>query len=837
MKRWAKRLLVLGVCAAVLLAALGGGAALWVNRAAERDLPPVDGEVRAAVAAPVEIVRDEWGVPHIRAESEADAHFALGYAMAQDRLFQMELMRRAASGELAALLGPPLVKIDRLARMFLLRDRAEETARRIHDESPEVAAVADAFCAGVNAFQEDGPLPFEFSVLGIAPRPFTLADSLTVAAILPITFADALRVDVFSSILRERHPGLPVELLFPGYALEEAPETIMETPEEAAAWVREHPLPLPERERAGATASPAPQDTARAMLNALFAVNALWGGALGSNSWVLGPSRTTTGKPLLANDPHIGFTNPSIWYEAHLTFGDVDNYGLYLPPIPLALIGHTPRLAWGLTMFCNDDIDLFRERFDPADPGRVMHQGEWTEAKTVPQTIPVRLGPDVHFDVRVTPHGPVVTDLFRLANGYTGPDISMSWVWQRVPYTDMEALYALNRAKTLDEFERGVALVTSPGLNISYADTEGNIAWWAAGKIVVRPEHVNHKSLLDGASGRDEPQGFLPFAQNPQLKNPACGFIVTANNLGTVRPVGPLPHLQGNWEPPDRAALIREELQKREKWDAAGALALQMDDRSHTAPRVLAAVLPVLRERRETLGRVEAEALALLEAWDLRHGTASPGAAVFAYLCEHIVREALADEFGDGKALDYYIALPECWMFLRYLVTREDAPFWDDRRTAAGETRGDMMHRAFRAAVSALERRLGANPRDWKWGDIHTMTFRHPFGYVPVLGAPFNIGPFPASGARNTINNMASLGSGGNYEVIGGPSTRRVVDFAGDGAPVVDLVLPTGNSGHWKSPHYGDQAPLFMAGETRRARFAREEGDAGRRHILRLLPE
>jgi len=185
----------------------------------------------------------------------------------------------------------------------------------------------------------------------------------------------------------------------------------------------------------------------------------------------------------------------------------------------------------------------------------------------------------------------------------------MSWVWQQVPYTDMEALYALNRARTLNEFERGVALVTSPGLNISYADTEGNIAWWAAGKIVVRPEHVNHKSLLDGASGRDEPQGFLPFAQNPQLKNPECGFIVTANNLSTVKPVGPLPHLQGNWEPPDRAALIREEIQKREKWDAAGARALQMDDRSYTAPLVLGAVLPVLRERRDTLGRVEAEAL------------------------------------------------------------------------------------------------------------------------------------------------------------------------------------------------------------------------------------
>jgi len=821
---------VFAVCAAALLA---GAAAVWVNRAAQRDIPPMDGEFRAAVAAPVEIIRDEWGVPHIRAESEADAHFALGYAMAQDRLFQMELMRRAASGELAALLGPPLVKIDRLARMFLLRDRAEETARRIHAESPEVAAVADAFCAGVNVFQADGPLPFEFAVLGITPRPFTLADSLTVAAILPITFADALRVDVFSSILRESHPDLPVDLLFPGYALEEAPETIMETPEEAAAWVREHPLPLPGRERTGA----ASQDTARALADALLAVNALWGGALGSNSWVLGPSRTASGKPLLANDPHIGFTNPSIWYEAHLTFGDVDNYGLYLPPIPLALIAHTPRLAWGLTMFCNDDIDLFREQFDPADPGRVMHKGEWTAAKTVPQTIEVRFGPDVRFDVRVTPHGPVVTDFFRFVNGYTGPDISMSWVWQQVPYTDMEALHALNRATTLDEFERGVALVTSPGLNVSCADAEGNIAWWAAGKIVVRPEHVNHKSLLDGASGRDDPLGFLPFAQNPQLKNPPCGFIVTANNLSTVKPVGPLPHLQGNWEPPDRAALIREEIQKREKWDAEGALALQMDDRSYTAPPVLAAVLPVLRERRNTLGRVEAEALELLEAWDLRHNAASPGAAVFAYLCEHIVREALVDELGDEKALDYYAALPECWMFLRYLIARENSPFWDDRGTAAVETRGDILHRAFRAAVSALERRLGESPREWKWGDVHTMTFRHPFGYLPVLGAPFNIGPFPASGARHTINNMAGLGTRGNHEVIGGPSTRRVVDFSGEGVPDVRLVLPTGNSGHWKSPHYDDQAPLFMAGETRRARFTREEVEAGRRHTLRLLPE
>lgn len=840
MKKWGKRIAVALVCLVVMGAVLGAGGELWMNRLAERRLPALDGEVRhPALKAPVEVVRDQWGVPHISAGSETDAYFALGYVMAQDRLFQLELLRRVASGELAELLGPPLVRIDKVARSFQLREKAEETVQNTRTDNPALAALADAFCAGVNHFQDTGPLPFEFTVLGITPRPFTPVDSLVVAAILPITFADALRAEVISTTLIEKFPDLPMADLFPGYSLEDLPESIMESPEEATEWLKEHPMRRPSEAyekpvfTGGEKLAVA---SAVKFLEPFLGINNGGGRALGSNSWILGPSRTVHGKPILANDPHITFSNPGVWYEAHVTFGETDLYGLYLPLIPLALIAHTPRIAWGLTMFSNDDVDLYRERFDPQNPDRVLYKGEWTEVKRVRELIKVRFGQDVDASLRVTPHGPVITDLFRMLNHYDGPDISMSWVWQRVPYTDLEGLYRMNRARNYDEFAAAMPLFTSPGLNISYVDGEGNIAWWAAGKIVLRPPHLNHKTLHDGASGRDEILGFLPFEDNPHLKNPECGFIITANNLSTVKPVGPMEQFEGYWQPVDRAALIRECLAAKEKWSAEELLDMQMDDRSFTAPRLLGEAIPLLRGEGAVWDDLERECLDLLEQWDHRHGTDSAGGLLFQYFCDFLSEEALADDLGPELHAGYTMTA-EHWNFFRELVRRDDAPFWDNRNTSKKETRLDIMHNAFRHAVQALCDKFGGEVSNWKWGNVHTLTFTHPFGYVPGLGRFINIGPFPTSGAYHTINNMICMGGKRNFKIIAGPSTRRVVDFGEDAGPRAWLVLPTGNSGNWKSPYYADQAEMFIRGDTREALHTPGQIASGARHRLRLLPQ
>lgn len=794
-------------------------------------MPDHDATVRSSkINAETRVVRDTWGVPHIQAASETDAYFALGYCMAQDRLFQMEVMRRLARGELAELLGPPVVKIDRIMRAFRLRAKADEFVAHSRERStPEMNAAMDAFIAGVNDYIEHNTLPWEFAALMESCRPFTVADFVSVAAILPITFADGLRCDPLKSLLKKQFPEADVDMIFRG--IEKTPITIMESIEEAAAF---------QREQAQSKNTP-PQavdglESAARWLDAIAAYTGFAGTHLGSNSWVLSGDKTASGKPILGNDPHIAFTNPSIWYEAHLKYGDVENYGYHLPPIPVPLLGHNEDRGWGITMFSNDDIDMFLEKVNPENPNQVMYKGEWVDCETVRENIKVRLGRDVACDVRITPHGPIADDLLDLLLEYKGPPISMCWVWQRVDYTDVDAFYEMSHARDYDHFEAAVRKITSPGLNISYADAEGNIAWWAAGLLPIRPAHVDHKALLEGWTGRDEFTQYLPFEVSPHLKNPPNGMIVTANNLCTVKPLGtpPLqvPFLQGYFKPGDRAGRIKELLQTRDDWTIEDLRAVQNDITGYS-PRVTAPAMARLARADETaLGSVERKALERVEAWDFRNDTSSIGATVFNYWMDSLLQAIFGDEMTE-RQLAMYTTVDDSWIALEDLLVETESPWWDDITTPERETAAHITARALKHACGKITDDLGANVDEWQWGKTHTLTFTHPFGYLPGLGRLLNIGPFPAPGARETINNMPSK-SAHHYNVIAGPSTRRLIDFARPDQSLT--ILPTGNSGHVRSRHYDDQAAMFMRGEYRTALYNWNEIEAAKEHEMRFLP-
>jgi penicillin amidase len=828
MKKFLKIVSVVAVGILVLAVCVGA----WLVYLAKTRLPNLDGVIsHPSLRGEVRVIRDDWGVPHIEAGNEPDAYFALGYAMAQDRLFQMEVLRRLARGEAAELLGPLAVPIDKIMRSFRLRPLAEAFFAQADGITPELKQAAEAFVAGINSCMEREPLPFEFSVLHIPVRPFTPADCLTVARILPITFADGLRTDSLVTLLKEHCPDKDIDALFPGYS-KEIPTTVMESLEEAETYLKSRGRiseALPQTDHT----VPVPAAELSALLKPLASLSDLIGPALGSNSWVLGPSRSQSGKPILANDPHIGFTNPSIWYEAHVTFGDFDLYGYYLPLIPFALLGQNTHHAWAMTMFANDDLDLYREKFHPDDPNKVMYKGEWVAARTETETIKVRFGRDQQCTVRTTPHGPVITDLFRRLNGYQGPEVALSWVWQRVKYTDLLALYRMGRARDCDSFGEALSLITSPGINVSYADRDGNIAWWAAGLIPIRPKHVNPKTLLDGASGNDEILGYVPFAQNPHLKNPSCGYIATANNKSTVKPVGPIEDLQGYWQPGDREGRIKQLLESRAKWSVEDLKAVQFDDTAYAAPRIVATVLETLKSSSAQFSGLETAAMHVLAQWDGGHGTESVGACIYQVLCDAILEDALRDEMGEQLFKNYGI-VADHWNFFKYFITDDNSPYWDDVTTPERETRRDILLRSFRGTVSWLEKRLGRDIGRWNWGRIHTLEFKHPFGYLPLLGRIFNIGPFPASGGAQMVNNMLYARGRYNYDVLAGPSTRRLIDF---GDPEhARSILPTGNSGNFMSPHYGDQAAMFMAGRYREARMTREQIQAHKLHEIRFLP-
>ncbi|HNR31297.1 MAG TPA: penicillin acylase family protein [Candidatus Hydrogenedentes bacterium] len=816
----------------IVLAVLGVAGYLYAL--APRTVPNLDATVRSPLLkAEVRVVRDYWGVPHILAQHEADAYYALGYCMAQDRLFQMEVMRRLARGELAELLGPPVVRVDRIMRAFRLRAKAEEYLDTEAKTLPAPLNEAmNAFVAGVNDFIQDGPLPLEFTMLQIPSRPFTKVDCLAVAAILPITFADGIRQDPLGSVLKQRHPDKDMDALFPGYKYDAV--TVMENIDEARAIIEQRL-----GGEAGAAQAVAAFDALRDWIGGLQLVSDHYGPQMGSNSWVLAPSRTKSGKAILANDPHIGFTNPSIWYEAHLKFGDFENYGYYLAPVPLALLGHNEDRGWGMTMFANDDVDMYIETFHPADPLKVRHRGEWVDVRVERERIGVRFGRDVTCEVRITPHGPVVTDLLRELNHYDGPPVSLRWVWQNVPYTDILAVYQMGYARDLESFGQAVALITSPGINISYADKEGNIAWWAAGLLPIRPDHVNPKALLDGASGRDEigPDDYLPRAHNPHLINPEWGFIVTANNMSTLKPLGEspkvIPELQGYWQPADRAGRIVELLSPRHDWTIEDLKAVQMDDTAWAAPKIVPVLTRELRAREDLLSERQREALALLEAWDYRHNIESQGAVIYEILWSLTLKHAIEDELGPEN-LATYMTVADHWNFFKHFIHDEASPFWDDIATPdIIETRSDILLRALKETQAELDARIGPDAARWTWGALHTMEFKHPFGYLPLFDRIFNIGPFPSPGAAQVINNMLYR-RGTDFDVLAGPSTRRLIDFADPAHSLT--VLPTGNSGHVLSKQYDNQAEMFVRGEYRVALYLWNEIEAAKEHEMRFLP-
>jgi len=556
---------------------------------------------------------------------------------------------------------------------------------------------------------------------------------------------------------------------------------------------------------------------------------------MGSNSWVLAPSRTTSGGALLANDPHIGFTNPGIWYEAHVKFEGFENYGYYLPLVPIALLGHNRDLGWGLTMFANDDVDLYAEKVDPENPDRVMYKGTWIDLVVEHETIKVRFGDDVDHVVRVSPHGPIVTPLLEKFEQYKGPPVSLYWVWQHVDYTDIAGYFKMARAHTYDEFADAVKLVTSPGVNVSYADKTGTIAWWAAGKLPVRPAHVNNKALLDGGSGADEPVGFLPFEQNPHVKNPACGYVATANNKPSVREFGPIDDLEGYWQPWDRAQRIEQLIESQERWSVADTMKMQLDGVGVAVPEIVSAVAELLESEKQELAPLELEILARLKAWNGDHNVDAIEPTVYTYLCDAILDKVVGDELGPDN-FRVYSTLGDAWNFLRYVVHRDDSPFWDNRSTAGHvETRTEIFVAAFHDAIARIQKKHGANESNWTWGKDHTITYAHPLGYIPVIGPIFNIGPFAAPGGAQTIDNLLHPHGVFEHKVIAGPSTRRVVDFSDPEHS--HTILPTGNSGHWLSTNYCDQAEMYLRGEYREVAFTSEQVAGNMSHVLKLAPK
>ncbi|MGX9381628.1 penicillin acylase family protein [Pseudomonas sp. JQ36] len=792
---------VLALLIVVLLAGVGGYVySKQPTRQGQVELRNLQGSVTVRY--------DERGVPHIRAENETDLYRALGYVHAQDRLFQMEAMRRLARGELAEVLGPKLLDTDKLFRSLRIHERAASYVASLDKQSPAWKAL-QAYLDGINQYQDSHAAPVEFDVLGIPKRPFTAEDSISVAGYMAYSFAAAFRTEPLLTYVRDQLGADYLNV----FDLDWQPKGVL-------AKDRAHPTP--------ALAAGDWQD-----LNALARLSeqALIENGLpqfeGSNAWVIAGSRSQSGKPLLAGDPHIRFSVPSVWYEAQLSAPGFELYGHHQALVPFAFLGHNLDFGWSLTMFQNDDLDLIAEKVNPDNPNQVWYRGQWTDLVSTEQQIAVKGQAPVTLTLRQSPHGPIVNDALGTAAGKT--PIAMWWAFLETPNPILEGFYQLNRADTLAKARAAAAKVQAPGLNIIYANAKGDIAWWASALLPKRPAGVKPEFILDGSSNQADKDGYYPFSANPQEENPARGYIVSAN-FQPLSPTGM--EIPGYYNLADRGQQLNRQLSdKSVKWSNEANQKLQLGSTTAYGPRTLAPLLPVLRE--VVSDPAQLKLVEQLAQWPGDYPLDSVSATLFNQFLYDLADAAMRDELGN----DFFETLLSTRVIdaaLPRLAANADSPWWDNRDTPNKETRADVVKAAWQASMTHLKQTLGDNPSDWQWGTAHTLTHGHPLGQQKPLDRIVNVGPFAAPGSHEVPNNLSAKLGPAPWPVTYGPSTRRLVDFSD---PAHSLTInPVGQSGVPFDSHYDDQAEEYVEGMYVQAHFSEEEVTANTRSTLKLLP-
>ncbi|HRI79039.1 MAG TPA: penicillin acylase family protein [Cyclobacteriaceae bacterium] len=732
----------------------------------------------------VEVMYDNYGVPHIYAQNASDAYFALGYVHAQDRLFQMEMLRRAAGGRLSEVLGEKLLPVDKLFRTLGLNQFAKDHASRyLSTDTSDFQDAALAYQLGINSFIANGKTPIEFLIAGIPKTEFKPEDIYLAVGFMSFGFAEGFKADpVLEKIRTELGEAYLSDLA-------------VQTPPDAVR-IKNFKGPVK-------TISADPLITSIGEAIEKIPVP-LWSG---SNGWVIDGAHTASGLPILANDTHIGFGQPAVWYEAHLEYPGFHFYGHHLAGVPFALLGNNHFAGWGLTMFENDDTDFFKETLNPENPNQVKFKEGWEELIIRDEVIKVKDGADVILKVKSSRHGPIINGIVENVSGDL--PISLWWGLNHIDNQSLQAAYLLNHAERFDDAQRAAELFSSPGLNVMYGDVAGNIAWWAVAKLPIRPIGVNSKLFLDGASGKDEYTGYYDFPKNPQSINPPWGFVYSANNQPDS-----VDHVlyPGYYYPRSRSGRIVELLNVDKKWTLEEIKKVNLDVVSRMHPDIAKEIALVLK----SLNNPEFnELVSSLESWEGDHQVADTAPSIYYNLLAQIMHLAMQDELGQTayhSIMSTSIPKNSYQAFIR----NNNSPWWDNVKTKdKKESRADIIRTAAVLTLELLHKTSGSSPKDWTWGKIHTLTHKHPLGAVKPLDKLFNVGPFAAPGGSEVINNLHfDIDTTGYFPVNGGPALRKITDF-GD-IENGETVSPTGQSGNVMSAFYDDEAEMFVTGKFRK---------------------
>ena len=707
---------------------------------------------------------DENGVPHINAETQKDAYTALGYVHAQDRLWQMELIRRIAPGRLSEIFGDKLVETDVFFAGLGLVEDANESIAKI-DINSEAYKLTIAYLDGVNQFVEEGATPIEYNLIGLEKTKFTVNDVYNVFGYMSFSFAIAQKTDPLLQEIKEKlGDNYLAELEIPVYSntalLKSEKNPIVKASFAKAMTAMYEQLPI----------SP----------------------FIGSNSWVIAADKTKNGKVIFANDPHIGFSQPSVWYQSHIKTPDYEMYGYSLALTPFPLLGHNRDYAYGLTMFENDDVDFYIEKNNPENLNEYETPTGFSTYKTVQKTIKIKRAPDTTFTVKISRHGPIMNNLLKQIDDQR--PIAMQWIYKKTDNQIIDVGYQISHAKSLHDFKEGAKLLHAPGLNMMYGDAKDNIAWIASGKLYKYRDSINTKLYLDGASGKDEILSYVDFEDNPQSINPASNYVYSSNNqpdtiAGILYP--------GYYLPEDRGQRIEQLLEVKNDWTQEDVQQMIFDVTSPVVPQVIANLVASIKT--ENFTKNEQEALQNLKDWNGEYKKEDTAPTIYNRFLYEFLEGTFKDELGESFPM--FMQTPLMKKMIAVQAKKTVSVWFDDVTTEPKETKSDIVQRSFINAISFLENQLGDTVSLWSWSKVISVEHGHALAAGgETLRKIFNVGPFSMDGGNEVINNqLFTLNETGIYKVKAGPSTRRVIDFSNIENSV--SILPTGQSGNIFSKH------------------------------------
>ena len=772
-----------------------------------RSFPKISGTINVkGLAQEVKVFRDEFGVPHIVAQSEYDAFFTVGFTHAQDRLWQMELTRRVGMGRLSEVLGEPALQSDKMFHTLGLWRHAQKLSQSLDDDTRKAL---QAYADGVNQFiaTHRGEYPIEFDMLNIEPEPWTIEHSLLVSRLMAWELNYSRWVDLLLAELVQRFGEAKAKEIFP-------------------YWPDNAPLIIP-KELKGKTIAEdlRPLFDAEVAYRSLLGIHAL---ESGSNAWAISSAKSATGQPILANDPHLVLMAPARWYELHISAPSLNVAGMSIPGVPFVVVGRNQRIAWGVTNEMMDDEDFYIEEVDSLQhPRHYRFNNEWRLIIETVDTIVVRGALPVELSIYSTHRGPIVNKMEPTAQ-FASSLISMRWTGNEIS-NEAGAFYRMDKSGNWQEFQEALKLFTVPAQNFVYADVDGNIGYRTGGKLPIR--RTKGATLpFPGWTNEYDWNGFVPFDQMPHVFNPPEGFIATANNkiIDDSYPY----YISNHWESPWRSIRISEVLREQDKFTVEEIQHLQFDLVSTHAREVVPYILHAYDSITVTDKDVETM-LEYFRNWNYEMRKEDVSTTLFQATINKLIYNIFHDKMSDQLYELYNMLASTPLSALSHLLKNPNSEWYDDLKTSVYETRDDIIRKSVSDALAMLKSELGGDLKEWQWGRLHTVTFGHVFGSNKLLSGFFNIGPFPIGGSHSTIN-VGQYFIAHSFESVVGPSMRQVFNLA----DINDTrsVLPPGQSGQVFSSHYKDQVTLWLNGAYKMRPMQQSIIESTCRDVLTLRP-